>query len=260
MFVKLKKNVGSSDKRQESGLLPTDSIMVKPAKYEQLPQLSQLPQVVNVRNINLSELRPVENKKFRLISVEHNRKGEIELFENRRDARDQRVREASIKLKIKIADQTPDSRTGTTQTPIRARSRNQPLFQIDRRQNRSFDTAMLKNAIRATETSVGHAEEYLPKHKFKPVETKNILLVTRKEDFNENVFDSLTTEVKNTMFNSVHKYIFGKGYDNERIQLFAKLVVNGLYVNKFINKKENMYTPQKVMLPKYEVNFTYTGS
>ena len=252
MFFKLKHGKPSQEKGIERGLLPTDSLMIG---FNEIPKMPRMPILPNVRNIDLPELRNVQSLNSRVKSVEPRRKTEIELFENGKEARAQRIREASLKLKIKIAKQSPDSRTGTTQKPVRMRVANQrPTFNVIGNQHRSLD---IREPRGATATFIDKTPEndiYTPKLIFKGKDTKNVLLIIRTEEYKEKVFDSLTDDIKNVLFNSVQKYIFSKKVENDRIQALARIMVNGMYVNKFIRKKENLYTPQKVMLPKDGVN------
>lgn len=252
MFFKLNKQQASRGQQRREGQHDSESNNLSPVKF---PQIPQLPLLTNVRNIELPELRLVQSKDQRLKSVDPKKKRELEIFENGRASRDLRFREASNKLKVKIAEQSPESRTGTTQTPARARSRNQPAFQISKKQNRSMDTGTMRDVLNRSQAN-NQEEEYSPihNHRFKVPDIKNVLLKSRKEEFNENVFDSLSTEIKQTLLTSVQKFVYSKNHDIDRLQMFAKLIINGLYVNKFLRKKENLYTPPRVMLPKDEVD------
>ena len=62
---------------------------------------------------------------------------------------------------------------------------------------------------------------------------------------------------KADLFSEVKKYIHSKVKDVERIQTFAKILINGLSSSKFISKKDCIYTPPKVLVPKTDVIVTY---
>ena len=259
MFVKLKKYGGFEENRLErGGLLPTDSTMVlNPFAMNQLPVLS--PTMGKVRNINLPEMLPsIDNKNRRQYTVEPKKRGAIEIYENGREVRDKRVRDASLKLKIKIASNNSDGKTGTTLaqsnvSPIRLRSRNN-LDAIGKRLNKSLDTDIPRyDTIENSGLLCNKDEIYKPRNIPVVVEIKNVLLKSRQEEYNENIYDSLLDHTKTELFSEVKKYINSKTKDIERQNTFSKILVNGLYCSKFINKKECIYTPQKIYLPKNEV-------
>lgn len=254
MFVKYKKTPHAKEFRPEykDSLLPTESYMVNPVSGHLKPWLPPLTSS-QVKNIELPELITRGNQQIRIKSTEPNKKRELELFENQIESREKKVRDASQKLKLKIAEKTPDTRTGASISPARIRIRGTEQS-LDAIQHRSLDVAAAKQVLRQSQLLEQSADQiYAPKTKFKPVDAKNVLLKSRKEDYNENAFDSLSTDIKNFMFNLTQKYVFARHSDTERVQTFARILVNGLYVCKFINKKECLYTPQKVLLPKHEV-------
>jgi hypothetical protein len=195
--------------------------------------------------------------------VDPKKYGAIELYECGREAREKRVRDASNKLKIKIAESNAEARTGTTGTsslltPAKARSRNLPDF--NKRQNRSFDVGMLRPALLESRAELPAKEEvYKPKIIIHSPEVKNVLLKPRNEEYNENIYDSLLESTKTELTSVVKKYINSKESDQERAQTFAKILVNGLYSSKFISRKECMYTPKKVLLPKTDVSSRNLG-
>lgn len=55
------------------------------------------------------------------------------------------------------------------------------------------------------------------------------------------------------MINLTKVYVFEAKDDQERLHTFAKILVNGLYVSKFLDRKTCLFIPNKILLPKVEV-------
>lgn len=205
----------------------------------------ELPDIMN-SNINRSPMMERKRLSFKMMNNDV-----LNIMSRDREEKGNRARESSEKIKRSI-EQGKQSRayTGSTitgssyLTPIKVRSKVTGNF--DSLHHRSLDQGARRE--REAEKDV----EYIPKG-FKHPEVKDLVLKPRSEEYNENVFDSLHTQIKDQLYFETGKYIYQKKTDQARAQTFCKILINGLYCAKFINKKECIFTPKKIIIPKTEV-------
>jgi hypothetical protein len=162
--------------------------------------------------------------------------------------REKRTRESSEKIKKQIDESvhskafTGSTISGSNQPPMRLRVGRNPL---DGRQNQSVEVVRQKRGSEEEEV-------YVPKGVKLP-QPKELLLKPRIEDYNENIFDALDAQVREHLCVQTTKQICHEKPDSHRCQTFCKILVNGLYCAKFLKKASCLFTPQKVLIPNYEV-------
>lgn len=190
----------------------------------------------------------------------------LDLISQIKEERERKVRDSSEKIKRNLLKEEGKSQataantfttgSGDPSLNMVPKYRVRAPEQVDRRVNRSLDTDV-RHRSRAGGINLPQIGE--GNHQFKvipsPVEVKDKVLRPRTEEYTENIHENLEPEIKTHLAMEIQRYIFAKKPDQERVQNFAKIMINGLYASKFLTRKTMIFTPAKVYLPKQEVAF-----
>lgn len=159
------------------------------------------------------------------------------------------MRDSRVSHSLEAQTRASGSESLETSGMLMTKSRFVPLGnEVDGRispQNRGFRGRRL-------ESMENDQPEYRSKG-FKLVDPNEMVLKTRTEQYSENVFDTLAEPTQRLLTRLCRRRLFDQKANEHRVHNFTKMVVNGLYISKFVNPSSNLYTPSKMLLPKSEV-------
>lgn len=236
--------------------LPALKTGTSPLKVNRLPGQSRA---------NIFDKEPRGRSYGAPLGHNHAASNALDLISQIKEERERKVRESSEKIKKNMnkeeggsqatAANTLGTSSGDASLNAQTRFRVRAPEGGDKRVNRSLDTDV-RHRSRAAGINlpqIGEGNHHL-KVNPGPAEIKDKVLRPRTEEYTETIHDNLEAEIKTHLVMEIQRFVFAKQNDQERVHNFSKIMINGLYASKFLNRKTMVFTPAKVYLPKQEVN------